>query len=360
MSEHARGGTCAVLAGVIDAAPDGMLLVDDEGTILLANRQMELLFGYPREELLGRPVELLVPEPVRTAHRRHRAAFASHRATRPMGFGLPVFGLRRDGAELALEIRLSPLQTDDGACTIAVVRDLFDHLDAELRAVELRAVELRAVQTNWDTAVRDARQRAVRDLHDRISERLFAAGMAVQSAHGIATDPLFRDRLGRALEEIDRAIFDLRSPMFERHPAGAAGSFERHPAGAAGSLRVRVIEACVEMQPVLGFAPSTRFVGPVESVDPRVAETLLVVLREALSSVAQHAWGSSAAVTVSAGDDIVLVVEGDGAGWPTNAGGSLGWRLRALVARARELGGTLFVGPNGASGTRLEWRVPIR
>ncbi|MGC8470745.1 MAG: PAS domain-containing sensor histidine kinase [Acidimicrobiales bacterium] len=339
MSGRPREVTRTVLAGVIEAAPDGVLLADDEGTILLANRRMELLFGYSKEELLGQPVELLVPEHLREGHRSHRAAFARSRTTRLMGFGLPVFGLRRDGTEFAAEIRLGPLQTDDGARTIAIVRDLFDHLE----------VELRAIGANDGAGVRDERQSMVRELNDRVSERLFAAGMAVQSAYGIASGPFLRDRLGRALEEIDSAIVDLRSPMFEPDP-------DRAPE----SLRARVIAVCAEMHTELGLAPSTRFLGPVETADARVVETLLVVLREALSGVAQRAGASSVAVTLTAGDGLALVVDLDGVGPSVMAEEPMGGRLRALVARARELGGTLFVGPNGASGTRLEWRVPIR
>ena len=108
---------------LLDSTPDGMLLVDRTGRILVLNRQAEALFGYRREELRGQPVEVLLPERFRSGHVGHRSGFMAQPRTRAMGAGLDLFGLRRDGEEFPVEISLSPLETDEGPVVISAIRD---------------------------------------------------------------------------------------------------------------------------------------------------------------------------------------------------------------------------------------------
>jgi PAS domain S-box-containing protein len=138
--------TDEVVWGVIEAAPDAVLLVDDGGRIALANRQVEALFGYDRAELLGQPVETLVPEELRGVHTAHRLRYRAEPRRRAMGAGLELSGRRRDGSFVPVEIALSPLVTGDATLTIAVVRDT-----TERRAAE---AEIRRVQNALD-ATRD-------------------------------------------------------------------------------------------------------------------------------------------------------------------------------------------------------------
>ncbi|MFF2149136.1 PAS domain S-box protein [Kitasatospora sp. NPDC058190] len=125
---------------LLEAAPDAMVIVDDTGTITLVNAQTEALFGYRRDELLGHPVELLVPHRFRTHHAHHRDAYAANRQVRPMGAGLELHGLRKDGTEFPVEISLSPLETTDGLLFSAAVRDVSDRKAAEARITELAAL----------------------------------------------------------------------------------------------------------------------------------------------------------------------------------------------------------------------------
>ncbi|HEX8844894.1 MAG TPA: PAS domain S-box protein [Pyrinomonadaceae bacterium] len=116
---------------VIEGAPNGMVMVDRGGKIILVNTQIEKSFGYTRDELLGQPVELLVPERFRARHPAYRNSFIANPATRPMGAGRDLYGLRKDGTEFPVEIGLNPIETEQGMMVLGTVLDITERKRAE-------------------------------------------------------------------------------------------------------------------------------------------------------------------------------------------------------------------------------------
>jgi PAS domain S-box-containing protein len=135
--------------GLLEAAPDAMIIVDRTGRIVLANRQATALFGYEMEEMAGHPIE--APEGARGGHAAQRETFMSEPRTRPMGAGLALTARRKDGSEVPVEISLSPVQTPQGLLVTAAVRDVTDRKRAEAQIatlnadLEKRVLELTAV-----------------------------------------------------------------------------------------------------------------------------------------------------------------------------------------------------------------------
>jgi PAS domain S-box-containing protein len=138
---------------LLEAAPDGIMVVGEGGSILFVNRQAERIFGYARAELLGETIERLVPERYREAHRAHRTAFSNAPGTRAMDAGMTFRALRKNTAEFDAEMSLSSVETPEGARVIVAIRDVSERKRQEefarLREGLVRRIALRQ-RTNVD------------------------------------------------------------------------------------------------------------------------------------------------------------------------------------------------------------------
>ncbi|MFF1506942.1 GAF domain-containing protein [Streptomyces sp. NPDC058326] len=208
-------------------------------------------------------------------------------------------------------------------------------------------------------AVYEDRDRIARDLHDLVIQRLFATGMMLESAQRRSIVPAVRDGVGKAVDELDVTIQEIRTAIF---------ALQQGPAEAPSGLRTRVLREINMAAVPLGFKPAHRFVGAIDStVGDLTGKNLIAALREALSNAFRHAEASRIEVVVDAGvtlpdgsAGVRLSVADDGIGIP--AGGRRSG-LRNLARRAESLGGASWCGPgvgDGGGGTTVVWEAPLQ
>lgn len=147
---------------LVEAAPDALIVVNEGGEIILSNLQAQSLFGYAPDELRGRPVEVLIPQRYHHTHSSHRSRFGASAKPRPMGSGLELFGVRKDGSEFPVEISLSPLSLSDVRLVAASVRDITERRQAEAAAKLLSQRLFSAVESfHGSLALYDASDRLI-------------------------------------------------------------------------------------------------------------------------------------------------------------------------------------------------------
>ena len=207
---------------------------------------------------------------------------------------------------------------------------------AEARAEQQRAVML------------DERERIAADLHDHVIQRLFAAGLSLQSTAGTLRAGEAADRILATVDDLDATIRQIRTSIFQ---------LQQLPQTRAPGLRARLLDVATDLTPVLGFEPAVRFSGLIDAVGHDIGEDVLAVVRESLSNVARHARAASAEVDVAAtADRLTVDIRDDGIGL-----GSTDRRsgLDNLRRRADRRDGTFTVEPRKPAGTWLSWSVPL-
>jgi two-component system, NarL family, sensor histidine kinase DevS len=315
---------------LIDAAPDGVILVDDDGTILLANPIAASMFGRTVADLVGSSVDDLVPSEFRPTHHGHRAGYVAHPSMRPMGTGPRLFAQDADGGMFPVEVSLSPVDLDGERYTIATIRDVSDRQEFVT-----------------EMAMLQERERIARDIHDMVIQRLFATGMSLQAVQGSAQPAVVAERIAATIAELDDTIRELRAAIFRLGQQG-----ERR------SLSAQLTEIVHERSRHLGFEPELRIVGDVDHLPDFIADQLVATVTEGLSNVVRHAEATSASIHIEhVGTRLSLSIHDNGRGIPPEpkrAGG-----LSNMMWRAAELGGSCTVRRNEPSGTVLVWDVPV-
>lgn len=328
---------------MLEFAPDGILVVAESGLIEFANQHAIEMFRCHDKGLAGRSVDELLPAAQRDAHRLHRARYREQPEVRAMGVGLLLSARRCDDTEFHAEISLNPLSSPAGSFVVAAVRDISDRVAAEQAIREHQEALLEAERI---VMLVDDRERIARDLHDTVIQRLFAAGLGLQSVLRVADD-VVRPRIERTIDELDTTIRELRSAIFS---LGASTP-------TMGGLRGRVLDAINAIGENAGIETRVQFDGPIETLDSAIADELVPVTREAMSNAAKHGAARNIRVSVTVSDGVVVTVTDDGSGIHGEVVGGRG--LANLRERAARLGGTVDLTSAASGGCELRWSVPL-
>jgi len=320
--------------GLLESAPDAMVIVGQDGRIQLVNAQTERMFGYKRDELLGKPVEMLVPMEKHGAHSRHRENLLADPRFRPMGAGLNLYARRRDGIEFPAEISLSPLQTETGTVITAAIRDISRRKQLERQLSE---------------AVWREQQSLGQELHDGLGGALTGLAFmskALESKLG-STGSALVDEAARITDAAKGALEQVRHIAKGLLPVDVeAHGLEEALAELARSVTERLGVTCT-------------FVCPrrVRIDDNIFANHLYRIAQEAVTNALRH--GKPRRVQILLHRDpqqLTLKIEDDGCGLAGAVeGGGLG--LHTMRQRAGFVGGKLEVQGRDGGGTVITCMV---
>lgn len=330
------------ILATLDASDDGIFMFDAE-TLQFAhvNEGAVRLVGYDRSSLAEMTPMHLNPH---TSEPEYRALVGELLARPGQHHHRTTALMRADGTEVPVEKTYwaaSPAR-DGTRWIVALARDISERLAADA-ALQASDAALRAAHEQLLLA--EDRDRIARDLHDTVIQRLFAAGLVLQSLAS-GTDERTSARLQYTVDELDETIRDLRMAVFSL-------TAQQAPPG----LRGRLLDVITDATPALRSDPRLEFNGAIDALPERIAEHLVATLRDALSNLVHRAQGCTIWVTVSVGDDVHLRVDDDGTGASDDLIGAHG--AATLARRAEHLGGSCLCGPRRGGGNRLDWRVPL-
>ncbi|HTF94491.1 MAG TPA: PAS domain-containing sensor histidine kinase [Cellvibrio sp.] len=285
---------------VIDASPYGQLLVDERGIIQMINPSLLKLFGYAKEELLGKSMDILLPERYREGHKKLREGYVQKPSLRPMGLGRDLTGRHKSGTEIPLEIGLSPVESDTGNMTLAVVTDISERKRLELNLKQANA----HLEEFTYVASHDLKSplRGISDLVEWIHEDL--AGSAPESVNKNI------ERIRLRISRMERLIEDLL--LYARAGKRAKESTIIDVAA--------LIHGIIEMHPIPAHFEINQEISIKEIIAAKIP--LETVLRNLFSNALKHHNGVNPHITITAeasGSYCLFKVIDNGPGIPKNA-----------------------------------------